>query len=153
MVAKKKEVAERDQSVLEKMAGTFNVDIDIDGKKWKCVSPKVEDHAKFYGTVYQAEKDDAKNYLKDLLEAGIEQELAVTKYDEKIKDVQPSQFIIYKSTNSLRGARFYFLACSHENHPELKAADVDKMVTEDNWEDVMKELNRLSPHPEQVKNE
>ena len=152
-MAPKKKVVEKEQAVLEKMAGTFNIDIEIGKEKYNCVSPTVEDHAKLFGTVYQAGLDEAEGYLKMLLRAGVSEELAVNKYDNKVKTLQPNEYTIFKTTNSLEGARYYFLACSATNHPELKPKDVEKMVDEDNWEYVIKRLNQLSPPPEKAKNE
>ena len=150
---KAKSESSNENAMLEKMSGTYQITITLNGKDYECVSPAIIVHAAFYGKVRNKTIKVAGEYLKTLLSAGVSEQLAVDRYDAKVRDAKPSEFEIFSMTNSVEGARYYFYECAKKNNPELTEAIVEGLITEDSYQDVIRQINTLSPAEDLAKNE
>ncbi len=135
---------------LDEMAAKNKTFIEVDGKKYTCSPPEIFDHAEFLGELRAEKLSEAAGHMKVLKDAGIADELCMQEYDRRVDKAEVDDTEMLVAMNSLRGARFYFGVCAGRNHPELTKEAVIKLVTEDNWRTVIRQLNKLKPEAKNV---
>jgi hypothetical protein len=130
---------------LDQVSGKQFVMIKLGGNEYKCSPPTIQDYASFFALLREGKRPEAEMHLITLKKAGVSDEIAVAEYNRRYDQSEPTTIDIIMATNSIKGARHYFYACSNKNHPEVTKALTDELITEENYDSVMRQINELEP--------
>jgi len=130
------------------LTGAASITIEIKGKPYKCISPTLRDWGELIDEIRGDMRKEAKTIGRSLKEIGIGDEIVTREYlrlYDRAASLQRVQIQAALIRHTLKGVRHYFLACAHSAHPELTKAEVERIIDDNNYRDVDRELSPLFP--------